>query len=611
MECCNKPKVLSDRKRGLGPVQAFKEGRRGPRGPQGAQGAAGPVGMDGLDGDQGPQGLQGPTGLQGSTGQSGPTGVFDETTLCDLYTVDYSNVCLRTFTFDGPCPLPSMFTMFSGVCVGTNDDVFAVPLTSFTDLNDYLETNYGIVYQGDDVYTVVLPNSEATSLIIKPFGYLDPDTVPINSLVSIVTEQIANFLMCGESGPGFIRCDDFIETLMQGTVGNGATGPTGAQGPQGITGPTGLQGSIGPTGLQGAQGVTGPTGLQGSTGAQGETGPTGFQGATGITGPTGLQGSTGIEGPTGPIGLTGPQGVRGSQIDCGLIFVGMTAVNDAAKPLPAPSGTEVGDFCLTLDTGVIFRWDGGTWEIVNPQPHPFYFFDVDNSVMYNVQTAGSSPVQVDAGNGDLLLNEDGSGDVFIFGGTGWGRCDLNGDLCTRLSEVSIDCLGDVSVTGASSTDYLCYNGTQWIPQTLNIWNSFAPVITGATTNPSAGANTTTANFTVLGNTMEVKVLLIQTGAGTGGTGNYRLQIPLPGTYNIDTSVTPVLSVLGTAELQEGTGGGATHGSGEVRVVSATIVDINCWSSADSTKDVWSPSRFSFGATDLRVSMSFRLPIVRL
>jgi len=724
-ECCKKSKVYSNRKRGLGPVQAFKEGKRGLRGYQGVPGTPGPIGMDGLDGDQGAQGAQGPTGLQGSPGTAGTTGSFD-TNICDLFTVPYSGVCTRTFTFiDVGCPTPSLFTMFEGVCVGTNVHNFAPPL-SFAQLNDFLESTYNISYQGNDIYTCQLPNLEASGLSIKPFGYVDPDSNPINSLVSTTSDEFSSFLLCGESGPGFVRCDQLAESLMVQSGTTGATGPTGLHGPTGPAGPTGPTGMnvqfkcteiayrglsgdteaerpltgadgdyflvrnaggdlsrydgsdwvainspmgeeflfldtatwqiwsdqigsgvpsvtfesicplipgdylldgvsgdlliYGPTGFQEtACNLGGVTGLQGPAGLQGEVGPTGFQGSTGLQGPTGLVGPigpTGLQGSTGVDGATGAQGSsgdRGSSAQCGDVFSGLTAADDASKPLPPPPGTEEGDFCLTLNTGVLFRWDGATWEIVNPQPHPFFYFDINSTLIYDVQVAGPpGPDPVDAVSGDLIISEDGSGDLFIYGATGWHNCDLNGDLCVRLNETQIDCLGDVNVTGASENDYLCYDGSNWVPQSVfDTWTSFTPVFRATTTDPTVGTNTASAFFVVDGSTMEIKLLYTQTGVGNPGIGDYRLELPLPGTFNINTTVSPALSVLGHSEIQEGTGGGAVEGHGQVRVVDATLVEVNTSSESDSVLDLWSPSRFTFGATDLRVSMSFRVPIVRL
>ena len=268
---------------------------------------------------------------------------------------------------------------------------------------------------------------------------------------------------------------------------------------------------------------------------------------------------------------------------------------------------------MTLSTGVLYQWDGATWEIVNPQPHPYFFYDTDTGFIYDVEVGGTPPSVVDGIEGDVIINGDGSGDVYTSAGSTWDVCDMNGDLCIQLGELSIDCFGDVNVTGASENDYLCYNGTQWIPQQvpMNVWTSFTPVFRATTTNPTLGTNTQTAHFTADGGTMEVKLLYTQFTVGTAGSGNYRLEIPLPGTFNIDTTVAPALTVLGNAEFVEGTGGGATGGIGPVRVVDATQVEVNVHSEGDNSIALWGAGRFDFANEDLRVSMSFRVPIIRL
>lgn len=91
--------------------------------------------------------------------------------------------------------------------------------------------------------------------------------------------------------------------------------PQGATGPTGISGPTGLTGSGGLQGLTGATGSTGATGPTGSTGLTGSTGPAGSNGTNGAIGPTGPQGTIGNAGPQGTQGIqgaTGPAGASGS-----------------------------------------------------------------------------------------------------------------------------------------------------------------------------------------------------------------------------------------------------------------------------------------------------------
>lgn len=210
----DREKILSDRRRGLGPIQVV-QGRRGPPGPPGGVGPTGPVGMDGLDGSR---------GIRGATGPTGAAGLFDSK-FCETLTVNYDGMCTRTFNFPGISP--SMFTIFAGV--GINNSLIEFnPGISFDDLNTYLVTNYSIYYLGDDVYQVTLP-SEVETLSIKPEGYIDPESDPINSLISESDQTIVKFIVSGPSGPGMLRCDEFMANILWGGE-DGRTGPTGPAG---------------------------------------------------------------------------------------------------------------------------------------------------------------------------------------------------------------------------------------------------------------------------------------------------------------------------------------------------------------------------------------------
>ncbi len=118
------------------------------------------------------------------------------------------------------------------------------------------------------------------------------------------------------------------------------------------TGPTGPTGDHGPRGTDGATGPTGPQG-EGITGMKGNTGP---QGIPGPTGPTGERGASIIPIPIPYCGRTSP--TYNDKLNC-------------CTPVPV-----VGEYCLTLDNGFLFIWDGMTWVFVNPQPNaPYYYYD--------------------------------------------------------------------------------------------------------------------------------------------------------------------------------------------------------------------------------------------
>lgn len=84
--------------------------------------------------------------------------------------------------------------------------------------------------------------------------------------------------------------------VLNFTIPQGGTGPTGPAGVQGPAGPEGPQGAPGAAGSQGIQGPMGPQGIQGPAGPTGAEGP---QGPVGATGPTGPEGPAGAAGPIG------------------------------------------------------------------------------------------------------------------------------------------------------------------------------------------------------------------------------------------------------------------------------------------------------------------------
>ena len=511
-KCCNRIKIPSDRRRGRTTMDMIARGPRGqvgPIGPPGAmgvpgtpgvRGSTGPAGSTGPIGPVGPMGLpgigatgapgvtgdRGPTGLRGATGiagPTGPTGVFEDD-ICDLFDETY-NECSRTFDFTDPaCPTPSNFTMFSGCTInpgGVDEQDFDFsPLLSTSELNDFLLDNFGIYQVGPDTWRVGLP-STVTNFSIKTPALGTP------LMTTSVTETVFDILVCGQSGPGRIACSDFFSNI---------TAPTGARGPTGLQGMTGAQGMDGAAafmGDTGAQGVQGPTGLQGSTGAQGLPGMAAFMGDTGVQGATGLQGDLGVTGPQGFQGFQGFQGITGptgmnNMVRCGPLLMGNTAANDFEKSML--TGMTVGELCLNLSTGTLDEWDGATWQIVNPQPdRPYFYFDTMSTLIYELTGTIGAPALLQFKPGDLVLTEDGSGHIFISGQTGWGMCDLNGDLCQRLDDVQLTCIGDVSITGATGKDYLCF-----VPDgTAGTWiNSPITLTVESATTPTGAASTSTS-----------------------------------------------------------------------------------------------------------------------
>lgn len=168
----------------------------------------------------------------------------------------------------------------------------------------------------------------------------------------------------GDTPSHFYLYDSYgrlVNSWLNITCKQGATGP---QGPQGATGATGAKGDKGDTGPQGERGLTGPAGsngrvmtfddltaeqkasLKGEQGERGATGATGAQGATGQQGPQGLQGE---KGDTGPVG-------RGLEIDwpCStkaeLLAIGHPQVGDVGSVALDESRT------APNNVGILYVW---------------------------------------------------------------------------------------------------------------------------------------------------------------------------------------------------------------------------------------------------------------
>jgi len=150
----------------------------------------------------------------------------------------------------------------------------------------------------------------------------------------------------------------------------------------------------------------------------------------GLKGATGAMGY-GVTGQTGSVGHTGPMGTL---IKCGdLNYHGTTSQTIGSKG----SGSTVGEFCLTLDFGNLYRWTVAGWSFVTPMlPHNFY--DEDNNKIYTVSSMDTSPPELICNIGDFFIDSSGkklyrmTGEIGSSGsegqtGVSWEfKCDLQG-----------------------------------------------------------------------------------------------------------------------------------------------------------------------------------------
>lgn len=255
----------------------------------------------------------------------------------------------------------------------------------------------------------------------------------------------------------------------------GPQGETGDTGPTGLTGAQGIQGPEGPKGDTGDAGIQGPQGLQGSQGPQGLKGDTGDAGADstvpGPQGPQGLKGDTGDQGPVGPAGadstVPGPQGDAGA---------------DGADGAQGPQGLK-GDKGDTGDTGAQGPAgnDGAD--------------GADGTTDYNLLTNKPTiPSDInDLSDADGLLGSGGSETLFGLTDTTissisndqilsydtsdgkWKNVSLNAhpdffgssDFSTAFSAKTTNDLGDVDTSGITSGQFLMWDGSKFIAQTVN------------------------------------------------------------------------------------------------------------------------------------------------
>ena len=142
---------------------------------------------------------------------------------------------------------------------------------------------------------------------------------------------------------------------FEGTVPTQADLPAGAaEGDMWVADDTGIgyvwsEGAWVPAGvMRGPPGMTGPQGPPGPPGAD-STVP-GPEGPEGPPGPQGEQGADStVPGPPGPPGPDGPQGPPGGQA--------------TVSPTPPP-GPNTGDLWYDITNGIMYVWDGDSWEPV-------------------------------------------------------------------------------------------------------------------------------------------------------------------------------------------------------------------------------------------------------
>ena len=264
----------------------------------------------------------------------------------------------------------------------------------------------------------------------------------------------------------------------QGDIGPvGPTGPAGAQGIQGPAGPKGDDGDAGAQGPQGLQGIQGPQGLKGDTGdagadstvagPQGPAGTDGAQGPQGLKGDKGDTGDTGIQGPAGNDGADGADGTT----DYNLLTNKPTIPSDIndlsdADGLLGSGGSET-LFGLTdttisgISNDQILSYDtsDGKWKNVSLNAHPDFFGSSDFSTAFSAKTTNDL--------GDVDTSGITSGQFLMWDGSKFIAQTVNSSTTVDLTNESIDELSDVDTSTNSPVngDVLTWDSTanSWSP----------------------------------------------------------------------------------------------------------------------------------------------------
>lgn len=134
-------------------------------------------------------------GPQGPTGEKGEQGSFDQVELINyLQDVEYQEELHRTFTFPVS---PEIFSHYSAILLN-GTIINLVDQLAYADFKRYLLNQYGI-YQLNETQLGVHSSSSILSLGLRPVGYTNAESNPIDFLLSTVNDTAPNFLLMGDN----------------------------------------------------------------------------------------------------------------------------------------------------------------------------------------------------------------------------------------------------------------------------------------------------------------------------------------------------------------------------------------------------------------------------
>lgn len=149
--------------------------------------------------------------------------------------------------------------------------------------------------------------------------------------------------------------------------------------------------------------------------------------------------------------------------------------------------------------------------------------------------------------------------VSVLTDNSWRLYEIPTILGSTSSGVRIVASGSGSGTTLIDNAFVGIASSSNISQVVGEWTSYTQTIKGATSDPTKGTvSVDNARYRVLGNSIEIYYVYVQTAAGSGAAGSGSYYFPLPNNYTLDTTAlnastdAEVATVLGSCEMNNTT-----------------------------------------------------------